>query len=214
MKIYTFGDSWGAGWGLEDNEKNFTQYLETYLSCSAKNYSQSGSSLGQITHDFINKHHKLMPGDLVTVIVPPDVRWYTERNKKIYSLFLCNKKHRQFLKGKTDYWFLYHHALFMHSIYTVCLEKKANVIFAHNYGKLIIHEAFENLIPKKIFLDYNRSLADLLGSADWFGNYSLNHDGPPRPLVGENFIPNDTHPNEKGHEIIANLLYNKFNEKL
>lgn len=214
MKIHTFGDSWGAGWGLKGHERNFTKYLESYLSCRSENHSQAGSSLGQITHDFIKEHHKFVSGDLVIVIVPPDIRWYTEKNKRICSLFHEDREHKQFLKGKTDYWFLYHHALFMHSIYSVCSQKKVDVIFAHNYGKLIIHESFKNLIPREIFLDNKRSLTELLGSTDWFENYSLEYDGPPEYLIGENFIPEDTHPNEKGHEIIAKLLYNKFNEKL
>lgn len=212
MKILTFGDSWGAGYGLGNKEKNFTHFLEDLLDAPSQNFSETGSSLGHILHTFILKINRAEKNDLVVVIIPPDVRWYTiTKRNEVRTLFIGDREYKNFIRNKSMYWFKYHHSLFIHSIHKICEQLDVKYILAHNYGKLEIINAFKPLIPNNIFLDKNNSLASLLGGDD-YKNYSKKHDGPIE-LAGKNFIPGDNHPNEKGHKIIAELLFNKFNEK-
>ena len=214
MKVFTFGDSWAAGWGLKESENNFTDCLGKELNCETENYGQSGSSLGQVTHEFVCQNEKISSEDLVIVIVPPDTRWYTQRGNLIQSMFdHKSKEYKQFLKGKTDYWFIYHNSLFMHTIYNICKVKNIPVILAHNYGELVFMSEFKKLIPKDIFLDTRKSLTKLLGESEWRGNYRLDINGPPKPFIGKHFIENDTHPNELGHQKIAELLLEKYRKK-
>jgi len=212
VQVFTFGDSWGAGSGLKKNESNFTDYLGDALECTTYNYSESGSSLGQITYDFICQQTQFSSDDLVVVIIPPDTRWYTQRDKFIKSMHnsYSSKEYKEFVKGKTDYWFIYHHSLFMHTIHATCMAKNVKVILAHNYGNLIILPEFKDLIPNSVFLDREKSLTALLGSADWEDNYTLTRSGPPDPFDGPYFIEGDTHPNELGHKKIADWLLEKY----
>ena len=217
MKVVTFGDSWAAGHGLGVGEKNFTDFLSSSLNCKNKNFGVSGASLGHILHDFTTKIKHINEGDLVVVITPPDVRWYTEssgeRGRSFSTIRIGDKDYKNFVKDKSKYWFRYHHSLFIYTMYSICKDIKCNYIFAHNYGSLDIINPFSGLILSESFLNRSESLTSLLGGSD-YNNYYLQHDGPPIPLIGENFLDNDTHPNEKGHEMIANLLLKKYYEKL
>lgn len=215
MKIFTFGDSWAAGAGLKKHENNFTYYLGKELGYETQNYGKSGSSLGQITHEFIRQHDKISSDDLVVVIIPPDTRWYTQNKGIIQSMQdYKSKEYKQFLKGKTGYWFLYHHSLFIHTIYNICKTKNISVILAHNYGELVFMRELGKLIPKDIFLDTTKSLTKLLGEKEWQDNYQLDINGPPAEhFVGDYFIKNDNHPNELGHKRISELLLKKYRKK-
>jgi lysophospholipase L1-like esterase len=214
MKIITFGDSWAAGHGLGIGEKNFTDFLSLYLNCDYKNFAQRGASLGHILHDFTKEIKDITKDDLIVIITPPDVRWYTESSGRNFStIFIGDKNYKSFVRDKSKYWFKYHHSLFIYTMYSICKDIKCNFILAHNYGSLDIIYPFYNLIQDEIFLNKSKSLTSLLGGRD-YNNYNLRHDGPPGSLKGENFIDGDTHPNEKGHKIIADLLLKKYNEKL
>jgi len=214
VRIFTFGDSWAAGWGLKKTEKNFTDFLGEALNCRTMNYGESSSSLGQITHEFTCRHKDITSQDLVIVIIPPDTRWYTQRGHLIQSMFdYKTKEYKQFIKGKTDYWFIYHHSLFILTIYSICHYNKIPVIMAHNYGDLVLMPELQYLIPKNIFLNPRKSLTKLLKSKDWENNYSLQYNGSSKPLMGDYFIENDDHPNELGHKRISELLLKKYRKK-
>jgi len=214
MKIITFGDSWSAGWGLKKEENTFTNFLAYFLRCKEINYGKSSSSLGHILHDMAQNIHNVKQNDFVIVIIPPDTRWYTESGRYNFrSMLLGDKDYKNFINDKSDYWFRYHHSLFVHSIYNICNQMNLNYILAHNYGNLEFIKPFDQLIPDSIFLDRYNSLTTLLGGED-YANYDLNHDGPPDTIKGNNFIHNDTHPNEKGHKLIAEMILGKIHEKL
>jgi len=214
MKIMTFGDSWAAGWGLKEGEKTFTNFISDSLQCKEINFSKSSSSLGQILHDLSKNIQNARQSDFVIVVIPPDTRWYTESNNHNFrSMLLGDKDYKNFINDKTDYWFRYHHSLFIHSIYSICKQLNLNYILAHNYGKLEFVKPFNQLIPDCIFLDKVKSLTTLLGGED-YANYDLKNDGPPETVKGKNFIPDDVHPNEKGHKLIAEIILGKIHEKL
>jgi len=213
MKILTFGDSWAAGHGLKKKEKNFTDFLGEITGYETINFGKSGSSLGNILHTFIINHNKIQKEDFVTVIIPPDVRWYTESSYgEFRSMFMEDKDYKIFVKDKSIYWFKYHHSLFIYNLYKMCENIGANFIFAHNYGHLKLISPFDKLIPDDIFLNKSKSLTELLGS-ETYNNYSLKHDGPPDSIKGENFLKGDTHPNQKGHKLIASLILRNIEGK-
>jgi hypothetical protein len=214
MKIITFGDSWAAGWGLKKKEKNFTSFLADYLKCKKLNFGMSSSSLGHILHDFTQNIHNAKQNDFIIIIIPPDIRWYTQSGKDSFrSMLLGDKDHKNFISDKSDYWFIYHHSVFVHSLYSVCAQLNLNYILAHNYGHLQFVKPFDQLIPDSIFLDRHKSLTTLLGGED-YADYDFKNDGPPDTVKGNNFIPNDVHPNETGHKLIAEMILGKINEKL
>lgn len=214
MTIYTFGDSWAAGYGLTHNQKDFTKWLATYFNCKSKNFGECGSSLGQVLHDFTKRINDISADDLAIIIIPPDTRWYTSavNGEGVCSLSwgASERKFKQFIKNEKPYWFSYHHSLFVYCIASLCLQRDLKFVLAHNYGYLDLIPPFDNLIPKQQFLS-NKSLASLLNVNDKFDPYDLSNDGPDI-LEGKYFLENDTHPNEKGHQVIAEKIYNKYQE--
>lgn len=215
MKVWSFGDSWGAGWGLTPKEAKLGDHIATYFNFEHINKSESGSSLGQIAWDFQRHMNKITSDDVVIIIIPPDIRWYTERDGGwIKSLFLGMDEYDTFVKDKTSFWFQYHHSLFIHTIYSLCQQINCKLMMQHNYGQLVITDEFKKFIPDTVFLNKNKSLTELLGAEDWKGNYEMDHDGPPNHFEGPYFIPGDTHPNAKGHEQIAKFFIKRFKQCL
>lgn len=215
MKVWTFGDSWGAGWGLLEDELRLDDHVARHFKTTNINKSESGSSLGQITWDFHRNINKIKSADLVLVIVPPDIRWYREdEGQCIKSLYLGMEEYNNFIKGKTELWFHYHHSLFLFTIFSMCRQKGCKLLMQHNYGELVITPEFAEFIPNHFFIDKKKSLTELLGSEDWKENYDMKslNNGPPSAFIGEYFIPGDTHPNAKGHKKIAEFFLEKYNE--
>lgn len=217
MIVWTFGDSWGAGWGLDPAERTLGKVVADNFLAEFKNRSESGSSLGQIVFDFQRALKYIDKDDMVVIIVPPDIRWYTEMKDKngifFKSLYLGMKEYNKFIGNKSIFWFQYHHSLFLYTLYKLCKDKGCKFLFAHNYGQLSILDSFGNNIPDSVWLNRQKSLTELLGAKDWKQNYNkdLFHDGPPN-IEGKYFIPGDTHPNAEGHEKIGELLTGRFNE--
>lgn len=211
MTVWSFGDSWGAGWGLENPSQDCVgNIVAKHLSKNHIQKSKAGSSLGQIMYNLQSNSCDFKQNDLILVIVPPDIRWYTEDSRSIISIHQSHKEWQKFIKNKTALWFQYHHSLFLYTIYCICREYRCNLIMAHNYGSLEIIKTFERLIPESAFLDKDKSLTELLQGNDWHHNYGMKFDGPPKPFEGQYFIENDTHPNAKGHKKIADILIEKY----
>tara|TARA_B110000503_G_scaffold96050_1_gene144514 strand:- start:292 stop:672 length:381 start_codon:yes stop_codon:yes gene_type:complete len=124
-------------------------------------------------------------------------------------------EYARFADALSTEWFIYHHNLFIYTIITMVTQKTKNLILAHNYGKLVIHEWFSDKIDKQYFLSEN-SLTALLGSTEWLGNYSKHDrkDGPETEhFSGIYFEGKLTHPNDLGHRQIAKILYDKLQQK-
>ena len=211
--VWSFGDSWCAGHGLQPNEDRFGDVVARYFNAPHTNTGISGSSLGHILHTFTSHCKFINKGDIVLVIVPPDIRWYDISSDNVCSsLFVGTKKYKNFVKDKSPEWFIYHHSLFIYTIISICESIGANLVLAHNYGKLEFESNFANLIKTNYFLNKDRCLTSLLGGNTWSDNYSpsLTEDGPPGYIEGHLFLPGDTHPNQKGHCKIAQLIIDKL----
>jgi hypothetical protein len=117
--------------------------------------------------------------------------------------------------GKDIQWFIYHHSLFIFAIISMLRLKGCKFILCHNYGALELHPRYKSMIDcDNTFLDKNNSLTMLLTDRDWKDNYNRNFkwDGPaPSLFVGKYFEGNLFHPNQLGHERIAELLLERMN---
>lgn len=214
MTVWSFGDSWAAGYGLKENEKRFGDYIAEEYGVKHINCGIEGSSLGHILEIFSKKSNKIKQNDLVIFIIPPDIRWYNviPKRDEFYSIYSGIKEYKKFIKNKNSYWFTYHHSLFIYTMINICKDIGCKFILAHNYGVLSFTNFFKSLIDTNCFLDSNKSLTKFLGGKEWCENYSdnLEEDGPPIG-VGKYFLKNDPHPNERGHKMIANLIIGKIN---
>lgn len=224
--LYCFGDSWGYGSELDlSYEVPFINVLAEKSNVEFINHSQQGSALGKITHTiFQNTFQK---EDFVIIVVPPDTRWYYENiNNGISSLFQMSLEH---LNGTSDLhmkefihyidtishkkiWFQYHTSLFIFSIQQYFETTSTNYMFVHNYGIINPYGVFDTIIKKHKFLDFNRSLTSLLTGVEDYDIIKLNKDTPnPNIFVGEYFEGNGSHPNQKGHIKIGEMIYSTNN---
>lgn len=208
MTVWTFGDSWAEGHGLNRNDLRFGDHVANHFNTRHTNKGKSGSSLGHILHTFILESPNISKNDIVLVIIPPDIRWYEMSDTKTTSIHLGMPEFEKFLKGKTPYWFKYHHSLFMFTIINMCTRIDCKFILAHNYGIIDIIPELDTFIKSDYFLNMNSSLTSLLGAENWANNYdpTLKNDGPDACIVGKYFLKNDTHPNKAGHKKIGDLI--------
>lgn len=222
--IYCFGDSWGYGSELDFNhEKPFINLISEELNISFINKSVEGASFGHITHDIIT-YPNFNQNDLILIIVPPDIRWYFENiNNKISSLMIPNegfltdttideiRKSELLLYVNTvthrKVWYKYHQSLFLFTLQEFFRKKNLHFLFAHNYGKLNLHEPFNDLLSKENFLNFDRSLTSILTNMDDPDLIEKQLDGPYKNMfVGEFFEGNGYHPNQLGHYEIKNII--------
>lgn len=209
--LFVFGDSWAAGAELEDGEKPFAFYLASLLEQPRANLARHGMSLGHIMSVVLENVDKINETDYVVVIVPPDVRWYEiDDDFKFKSLSIHTS---DYIKNYNHAWFIYHHSLFIYTIYSAITSRTKNLILAHNYGKLVIPDTFSNLIDRNYFLsDYSLThllIDDEIGDA--WDNYNFQQDGPWNDMFrGKYFEGKKQHPNHLGHKQIAKMLYKKF----
>lgn len=214
--LYVFGDSWAEGAELNDNEKPFAPYLAELLNSEYKNLGRSGAALGHILQYVITSVDILQENDTVVVIIPPDIRWYNIDNQYTFSsLFIGMPEYTKLAENLSIEWFIYHHNLFIYTIISMVTSKTKNLVVAHNYGELVIHDWFTNKIDRQYLLS-NNSLTTLLGAEDWLKNYNgyERKDGPGiENFSGKYFEGKLTHPNDLGHQQIAKILYDKLQQE-
>lgn len=221
MKVFSFGDSWAFGSELNPNDQRYGDVLAKKYNAEHLNMGAPGASLGQLLYDFLKyaTDYPFAKDDIVTFIIPPDIRWYNigprhgDGPVMCYTTFVGEDEWNDFAKGKDIGWFLYHHNLFIFSIIEVLKKHVDKFLLAHNYGKLEILPQFKNLISfEDVFLSKD-SLANMLSffDSDGYDNYDalMTQDGPGF-FRGKYFEGNDTHPNALGHEKIAELFYERF----
>ncbi len=220
--IYCFGDSWGVGSELKKGEKPFVElFNEPY-----KNYSFAGNSYPIIMVAFLDNYKDIKPEDTVIIVVPPDIRWYTQlgdafKNFNIGVPFhknFPNKKYMEWIDDKDSRWFIFHSSLFTYTIQTILDKIGCRYLFMHNYGgEFIIDDRFKSLINIDNFLNIKKSLTDLLSdSTDDYSAWKREPikkwwkklaDGPTRKAFsGIYFEGNLHHPNQLGHYRIKELV--------
>jgi uncharacterized short protein YbdD (DUF466 family) len=214
MRVWSFGDSWAYGHGLEDHDPRFGDFVAMHQNVKHINKGECGSSLGQVVHEFTTNYDAISKDDIILFVLPPDIRWYDMLHPgQINSLMNGMPEYDEFLKNKTVYWFTYHHSLFIYTLGKMCEDKGCKFIMAHNYGRLHIEKQFTSIVKDEWFLNKSRSLTAILGAKD-YENYGedLKDDGPPHLLESKYFIPGDNHPNIRGHKKIGKLIMEKLDE--
>jgi hypothetical protein len=203
--LYCFGDSWGYGAELNFNidEKPFAKLLANEFSYDLKNFSQNNMSLGLITRTISKVADQISNTDIVLVVIPPDSRWYTEWETIDYI------ESANFYIDKTDDWFSYHHQLFIFTICEMLKKTGCKYLLMHNYGEFPLHNSeyyFSKFYQDK-FLSQN-SLTDILtGSSNCkIGPIEVEKLQDGYLFYGPYFEGNRWHPNQKGHEKIAELI--------
>jgi hypothetical protein len=209
MKIVCFGDSWGAGAELDSKtEFPFVYWLSHHYNCEYINYSKNGMSLGLVTKMLLDNSNIISSSDIVTVVIPPDIRWYTETEGRWKTIGNFDGEWEKFMKtGKTSEWFIYHHNLFIINIIMVLRSIGCKFVLMHNYGRLEIR--YDNLIDDRYILSTKHSLTDMLNGDNAFAHQydlEIGDDGPNATFKGKFFDGNLHHPNELGHKKIAELV--------
>jgi hypothetical protein len=231
--IYCFGDSWGYGSELDfTKEKPFIDILGLKINSDFKNYSVQGGSIGHITHEIFKQGEEFNENDFVVVVIPPDIRSYCETNgSQIHSLWLADENHLKEIEKQDEFlykefkhymdvvshkkiWFSYHMSLFIFSLQEYFIRKKCQFVFIHNYGKMSLYPPFENLINKDKFLNFEKSLTEILCETEQIDLISENSDAPMSKIfTGVYFEGKGTHPNQLGHEKICELIMENQNFK-
>lgn len=215
--LHCFGDSWAAGAELTPSQQPFVYWLSQKLACEYVNHGKQGSSLGLILHTVVANLKTINHGDFVVVIIPPDVRWYEENEQQgFYSLANHQQEeYFRFLHRKSLEWFRYHHAIFIYTIQNILQDRGAHFVMTHNYGQINEVQKYGLDIDLNKFLSQS-SLTELLQEkmSQWHSYPKEHHyeqDGPGQEhFHGIYFQGCQTHPNELGHQRIAELLHDKF----
>lgn len=222
MKIIAFGDSWAYGSELNEGEKPYPHWMAQQLGVEYSNYGVEGFSLGNVLQTIVANVKQIENDDIVTVIIPPDVRWYDESEEdgfhNMYSMEgtgNLTKRYKEFLGNKSLRWFEYHHAVFVYTIQKILNDQGCRYSMIHNYGQIDkIHE-FGLAIDRKKFLD-SKSLTEILTERNKFLRLFQTYnaglwDGPAEEdFQGQYFEGCRTHPNELGHKRIARLFIEYF----
>lgn len=219
MKIHIFGDSWAAGAELVGEERPFSYHLEKSTKIECVNHGIEGISFGFIYQEFLYQMKNIKYDDFVIIIIPPDVRWFTEINGIWHNItmskydldsddkdyvdevnFYLSKLHT-----KKEY-FQFFYSSFISSIQGILNKNKTNFIIQHNYGIFKIHPLIREYVDKGNFIDPYHSLTSLLGGYDI--DYIMNNISSPdtTPFIGKYFEGKQTHPNDLGHREIARLI--------
>lgn len=208
-RVVAFGDSWAYGSELKPGELPFVHWVADALECPYRNFGVEGSSLAMIAKAVVDRFSSITKNSLVLVVIPPDVRWYSETEEKgFYTI----KDWNEYLRVAGDYsteWFTYHHALFIYTIQNLLKDIGCPYIMMHNYGTLERLETYKFPIDSTKFL-HTLSLTSLLSGAtvDW---EPLFHDPKAELFTGKYFEGCIHHPNEFGHKRIAELILEKYN---
>lgn len=222
--IHCFGDSWAAGAELQKGQQPFVHWVAQQLDQPYINHGKNGISLGMIVNGIAQELPKITSGDLVLVVVPPDIRWYDQNpGKGFYSLSILQKDdYIKFLNYKTLKWFAYHHALFVYVIQKMLNDANCDYIMMHNYGQISDTQPYNFPINHTKFLsqhDLTTLLTKQTHSWHWPPDTQiLTHiielaDPPTGIFTGPYFQGCDYHPNEQGHQEIARLIVEKYHEQ-
>lgn len=212
-QVFAFGDSWAYGSELDFDagDKPFIHWFAEAVSMPYTNFGVEGSSLGMVLNKLTGELPNITQDSIVLVIVPPDVRWYSEsENTGFYTI----KDWGEYLRVAGDHsvkWFIYHHAMFIYTIQKLLNDVGCQYIMAHNYGTIAQTKEYNFPIDRSKFLSY-KDLTSILSNVR-NTSVTLFHDPKADLFTGEYFEGCIHHPNLKGHKRIAELLLEKYNAK-
>jgi hypothetical protein len=212
MSLFVFGDSWGTPIGIKVRD-HFLWGPGTV------NYSQVGSCLSQIRHNFFTHLSKIQIGvDSVFFIIPPDIRlWFPQTRPRngISTRSVYEKNWHRAFKGCTiesiSAYFSQVIGSEMLLLQNTCKSLNIEYSMWHNYNSLDFSSE-----PYMSQLDRSRFVSDVSMSGHLLGyEYDLppREDGPDILVTNssENFLRNDPHPSAQGHRTLRSIWLNWLN---
>ena len=207
-QVIAFGDSWAYGSELQAGEQPFVHWFAEAVNAPYTNYGVEGASLAMVTKTVVDNLVKITQDSVVLVIIPPDVRWYSETETKgFYTI----KDWDEYVRVAGDHsmeWFVYHHAMFIYTIQKLLDDCGCRYIIAHNYGGIDRLPTYSFPIDYSTFLS-TQDLTSIL--SDKVNTWArLFHDPEAELFTGKYFEGCIHHPNLLGHKRIAELMLEKY----
>lgn len=198
-KLLVFGDSWPAGAELSFGQKAFPELLKNILNIQVENLSQSATSIDHAVYRLLDtitadnaKDYKILfclTGYSRSVFFKDaNLQELHIRNRNIESVSYYSHIYSTEL-GKFN---LLKNILLVQEL---CLRLEIPLYFIFNWSSVPNHP----LINKNLF--YKKSLVEILD----MNNLDDDFQGPVQK-PNQYIIPNVSHPNQLGHELIAKAL--------
>lgn len=212
-QIFVFGDSWAYGSELNFSagDKPFVHWFAQAVDRPYANFGVEGSSLAMVLKTLVDKSENITKDSVVLVVVPPDVRWYSETKRQgFYTI----KDWDEYVRVAGDHsvdWFIYHHAMFVYAIQKLLDDIGCYYLLAHNYGSV------DKLKKYSFAIDYNKFLSDQDLTSILSNKINawtrLFHDPEAELFTGKYFEGCIHHPNLLGHIRIAELMLEKYHAR-
>jgi hypothetical protein len=197
-KLLVFGDSWPAGAELAPGQKAFPELLKDILNIEVENLSEPATS---IDHAVLQLVRILTPTNAKDYKILFCVTGYSRslffkdgitqelhpRNRNIESVSYYSHIYSKELAEFN----LLKNILFVQSL---CSQLQVPIYFIFNWSSVPNHP----LINKKLF--YPKSLTEILDISN------LDDDLVCSVVSNHYIVPNISHPNQQGHEVIAQTL--------
>lgn len=210
-QVFVFGDSWAYGSELLAGEQPFVHWFAEAVGSPYKNYGVEGSSLAIILKTVVDNIFRVTKDSIVLVIVPPDVRWYSETLEKSFYTITDWDEYTRVAGNHSIDWFVYHHAMFIYTIQKLLADCECQYIMAHNYGTIDRLKNYNFPIDYDKFLSQQDLTSILSDKANTW--HRLFHDPEADLFTGKYFEGCIHHPNLAGHKRIAELMLEKYNAK-
>jgi hypothetical protein len=207
-QVFAFGDSWAYGSELQDGEQPFVHWFAESVDMPYTNFGQEGSSLAIVLKTIVDNLLTITKDSIVLVIIPPDVRWYSETEKLGFYTITDWDEYLRIAGDHSMEWFIYHHAVFIYTIQKLLNDCGCQYILAHNYGSIDRLQNYSFPIDYNNFLS-RRDLTSILSNKNnaWT---RLFHDPEAELFTGKYFEGCIHHPNLLGHKRIAELMLEKY----
>jgi len=203
-KLITFGDSWTVGAELGSEEKNYGELLAELLGIYHENYGISGSSNDEIFLQLQKycSNTLLKNEDTIAVffITSPTRSLYIDYDSNRYQLFPRNDRNdgdrnyyffKYFYSDKQENLRLY---LCLNALQNLCREYKIKDYYVIGWADIDLDSACVN---KNKF--YPKTCAQMF-------NAPAEHEFT-MAKSNKYVYPNNCHPNQAGHQLIAENLY-------
>ena len=212
IKLVTFGDSWPAGAELGPNEVPYGNLLAEMLNANFSNYAQQGTSNEHMILQLKNNIVQLTENNTVAIffITSPTRACYIDTDGKVHNIYPQSDKSQG---DQAYYYFKYlhstaHEEFKMHttmlSLQRMCSESNIQDFYIVGWSRCNFD--YPGIDKSKIFKQGTVTCADLFGVN---GENELS-------LASENqyVYPNRYHPNQQGHMLIAQTLFEWIKDKI
>ena len=191
----------------KQNDKPYVYTVAKELGCESMIRANVGKSLGVITStllkdisngvdNFDGTKYILDDKTLLLIMVPPDTRWYTQRDGQVdfTEMRVGEEEHKHFLIGKSRYWFQYHQSMFISTIHQTLRHHGIPYLTMNNLGKFGVFDCIDSLRPL----------------IDWDKHMYRDSDLTSKLQRGHDFAFDNEHPNQSGHDKIAQWCLEKI----